>query len=126
MNEENKTLIEAATKIINELADDANHTVGSALITKSGKIITAINFYHFTGGPDVEVVALAKAASENETPVRIVAVGHNDRGVLTPCGRCRQTMFDYYPDIQVIIDSNGTTKSIRELLPDVYDWNAHQ
>jgi cytidine deaminase len=33
----------------------------------------------------------------------VVAVANNERGVINPCGRCKQFMFDYYPDIQVIV-----------------------
>jgi cytidine deaminase len=49
----------------------------------------------------------------------VVAVANDQRGVITPCGRCRQLMFDYYPDIKVIIkDGEGLrTATVDELLP---------
>jgi cytidine deaminase len=38
----------------------------------------------------------------------VVAVANDDRGVISPCGRCRQMMFDYYPEIMVIVkDEEG-------------------
>jgi cytidine deaminase len=123
MNEQTTQLINAAKELVDKYADDKNHTVAAAVLTKSGKIITSMNFYHFTGGPDAEIATLARVVSEGEEPTMIVAVGHNNRGVLSPCGRCRQTIFDYYPDMQVILTNDGDAKSIKDLLPDSYSWN---
>lgn len=119
-------LIKFAQALVDKYADNKNHTVAAAVRTKSGKVIASMNFYHFTGGPDAEVAALARVVSEGEEPVMIVAVGHNNRGVLSPCGRCRQTIFDYYPDMQVIVSNDGIVKTIQELLPDTYSWNDQQ
>lgn len=123
MDEQNLQLINAASELVNKYADDENHTVASAVLTKSGKIITSMNFYHFTGGPCAEVAALARMVSEGQEPIKIVAVGHNNRGVISPCGRCRQTIFDYYPEMQVILTNDGNVKSIKDLLPDIYSWH---
>lgn len=126
MNEQTIQLINTAKELVDKRADDKNHTVASAVLTKSGKIITSMNLYHFTGGPDAEVAALARVVSEGEEPTMIVAVGHDNRGVLSPCGRCRQTIFDYYPDMQVILTNDGKVKHIKELLPYTYSWNDQQ
>lgn len=124
MNEQTTQLINTAKDLVNKYADGDNHTVAAAVLTKSGKIISSMNFYHFTGGPDAEVAALARVVSEGEYPIMLVAVGHNNRGVLTPCGKCRQTIFDYYPDMQVIVTNGGEVKTIKELLPYIFDWKA--
>ena len=124
MNEQSTQLINSVTKLVNKYASGDNHTMASAVLTKNGKIITSMNFYHFTGGPCAEVAALARVVSEGEEPVLIVAVGHNNRGVLAPCGRCRQTIFDYYPDMEVVMSNEGATSTIAELLPATFDWNA--
>lgn len=123
MNNENIQLINTATELVNKYTDNENHTVAAAVLTNDGKIITSMNFYHFTGGPCAEVAALASMVSEGQKPVKIVAIGHNSRGVLPPCGRCRQTIFDYYPNVQIILTNDGDEKSIKDLLPGVYDWN---
>lgn len=89
-------------------------TVGSAAICSDGRIFTGINVFHFSGGPCAENVALANATAagvasamspgvgDGARLTTIVAVTNDDRGVISPCGRCRQMMFDFYPDIQVI------------------------
>jgi cytidine deaminase len=119
-------MIGAAKELVDKYTDNKNHTVAAAALTKGGKVITSLNFYHFTGGPCAEVATLARVVSEGEEPLMIVAVGHNNRGVLPPCGRCRQIILDYYPDMQVVVSSDGTLKSIKELLPDTYSWNDQQ
>jgi len=126
MNEMNLKLINTAKGHVEKHTDGDNHTVAAAVLTKNGKLFTAMNFYHFTGGYDAEIVVLARLLSEDEYPEIIVAVGDNNRGVLPPCGRCRQIIFDYYPDMKVIISDDGIMKTIKELLPDTYDWNAQQ
>ena len=40
---------------------------------------------------------------KSETMVAIVAVANDQRGVISPCGRCRQMLFDYHPEIRVIV-----------------------
>ena len=122
-------MVEAAADIIAKRNDGVNHTVGAAVATKDGKIITGVNLYHFTGGPCGEIVALANAITNGEKDIiGVVAVGDRQRSVIAPCGRCRQILFEYYPDMSAIISKNGehVAKPIRELLPEVYDCNAEQ
>ncbi|WP_326647381.1 hypothetical protein [Streptomyces sp. NBC_01750] len=58
----------------------------------------------------------------------IVAVGDRDRGVVPPCGRCRQVLLDYFPTLKVIIGASDSlrTVSITDLLPESYIWADHQ
>lgn len=121
MSEKTQKLINKATQLVNKYNDDNNHTVAAAVLTKDDKIITSMNFYHFSGGPCAEIAALARVVSEGEKPEVIVAVGHNNRGVLSPCGKCRQIMYDYYPDVKIILSNEGNIKAIKELLPDAYN-----
>lgn len=57
----------------------------------------------------------------------VVAVANDERGVISPCGRCRQFMFDYYPKLRVIVKSGEEkgieglgTVGVEELLPWAY------
>ena len=118
----NKLLV-TAEKLVSKRSDDINHTVAASVLTKSGEIISSMNFYHFTGGPCAEVAALARVVSEGEEPIAVVAVGNNNRGVISPCGRCRQTIFDYYPNMEIVITNEGDMKAIKGLLPNIYSWN---
>lgn len=96
------------------------HSVAAAALDSEGCVVTGVNLYHFTGGPCAEMVAMANAAGR--TLVRIVAVGDNGRGVVAPCGRCRQIMLDLHPGIEVVLADRVVP--IAELLPAAYRWSA--
>ncbi len=126
MDTDYSELIQKAKELIDARTDKLVHTVAAAVKTKSGKIFTSVNLHHFMGGPHAEVAAFARVASEGEQPAVVVAVGNNNRGVLTPCGECRQVMSDFYPDILVIIDNAGKTMTTKELLPETFNWNEQE
>lgn len=86
----------------------------------AGDIHTGVNVYHFTGGPCAELVALGVAATAGAGPItEIVAVGGGGRGVIPPCGRCRQVLLDQHVDVRVIVpdDDGPRTVPIISLLP---------
>jgi cytidine deaminase len=122
--------------------------VSSACLTSHNRTFTGINTFHFSGSLCAENVAFSNAAAdgcsslntpgltrtergeteeglgEKERMMCVVAVANDERGVISPCGRCRQFMFDYYPEIRVIVktgvgDELGTV-GIDELLPYAY------
>lgn len=119
-----RRLVVAAEAIARSLPDNDTHTVASAAMDTRGKVHTGVNVFHFTGGPCAELVAVAAAAQAIAGPlVSIVAVGDRDRGVLAPCGRCRQVLLDLHPDIAVILplpNDDLTAEPIRDLLPRSY------
>jgi cytidine deaminase len=54
--------------------------------------------------------------------ITIVAVADGERGVIAPCGRCRQVLLDLHPDVYAIVPIDGELQSrpIRDLLPSSY------
>ena len=126
---EDLELVELARQIIDANTDDDDkvHTVGAAVRAADGQMYGGVNLAHFTGGPCAELVALATARASGARKLStIVAVGNHGRGLLSPCGRDRQVMFDYYPDIQVILPTaEGARKvRIRDLMPLAFVWKA--
>jgi cytidine deaminase len=122
-------LIEAAAHIARTRCRGDNHTMAAAARAQDGRIVTAVNAYHFTGGPCAELVLLGAAAAQGVYELNtIVAVGDRDRGVVPPCGRCRQVLLDYFPALQVIVGAGKRlrTVSITDLLPESYIWADHQ
>lgn len=82
-----------------------------------------MNNHHFNGGPCAELVVLGVAASAHAGRLAtMVAVGDGGRGVISPCGRCRQVMLDQHPDIGVLVplEDGIQSVSVRELLPFSY------
>lgn len=122
-------LIQAAADVAATRCRGDNHTMAAAARAEDGRIVTAVNAYHFTGGPCAELVVIGAAAAQGAYDLdTIVAVGDRDRGVVPPCGRCRQVLLDYFPAIKVIVGTGDTlrTVSITDLLPESYIWADHQ
>lgn len=116
-------VLEAALRQAEYLPGDPDHSVAAAGMDTTGRIFTGVNVYHFTGGPCAELVVLGMAASEGAGPLTtMVAVGDGERGVIAPCGRCRQVLLDQHPDCFVIIptDDGPDLRPIRDLLPHPY------
>ncbi|MEV6367388.1 cytidine deaminase [Micromonospora musae] len=129
LRDTDRALVQAATAVAKLRCRSENHTVAAAARTADGRVFTGVNVYHFTGGPCAEVVAIGAAATQGATELEtIVAVGDRGRGVIPPCGRCRQVLLDYFPSIRVIVGSADALRvvSIGDLLPDTYVWADHQ
>jgi cytidine deaminase len=122
-------IVEAATALVRARTDGSYHTTAAAARTMDGRVLSGINVFHFTGGPCAELVVIGEAAARGLVGSlrQIVAVGDNERGVLSPCGRCRQVLFDLCPKIEVIV-SDGDSKlqavAIADLLPWSNPWRA--
>ena len=128
-----KELIAAATAAIKQRYRDDWQEVGAALRTRSGKIFTGINLDAYLGRMAVcaEAVALGRAFVDlGDAGIEtIVAVRHpspeeKDQSikVVSPCGACRELIFDYDRNAQVIVP-NGKSAAvvpIAELLPNKY------
>ncbi|MEU6802065.1 cytidine deaminase [Streptomyces neyagawaensis] len=122
-------LIEAAAHVARTRCQGDNHTMAAAARARDGRIVTAVNAYHFTGGPCAELVLIGAAASQGAYELdTIVAVGDRDRGVVPPCGRCRQVLLDYFPTLKVIVGRPDHLRAvpITALLPESYIWAHHQ
>jgi cytidine deaminase len=129
INEKDKELIIEAKKIIEKLYETDKHHVGSALRTKTGKIITAVNVEAYVRRISIcaEAVAIGKAISDGEKEFEtIVSVrqpsaeeGNGEMKLVTPCGMCRELISDYCPDAYVIVpfENNIVKCRISELLP---------
>lgn len=118
-------VLDAANELVARLGDDPVHTVAAAAMDTAGCIYTGVNVFHFTGGPCAELVVLGAAAAAGAGPLTtIVAVGDRERGVIAPCGRCRQTLLDLHPDCFVIVPAQDGPDytPIREMLPNAYHY----
>jgi cytidine deaminase len=116
-------VIEAAEALARSLGNDPNHTVAAAAMDTNGRIHKAVNVYHFTGGPCAELVTLGVAATAEAGPlVAMAAAGDGGRGLISPCGRCRQVMLDLHPDILVAVPTvaGPQMRPIAKLLSDTY------
>lgn len=97
--------------------------VGAALLCASGTVFTGCNVENAAYGSTIcaERTALVKAVSEGHRDdfVRLAVVGRGD-DYCWPCGACRQMLFEFAPDLTVLVargDHQFVTLPLRELLP---------
>jgi len=96
--------------------------VGAALLAEDGRIFTGCNVENASFGLTVcaERVALFKAVSEGAREFVALAVACGE-SPCAPCGACRQVLYEFAPDLLVIMaDGRGkllTRKKLSELLP---------
>jgi len=119
-------LLQEAQRLITARTDGRYHTTAAAARAGDGSIVTGVNVFHFTGGPCVELVVIGTAAAQGAGALtQIVAVADEGRGILAPCGRCRQVLVDLFPAIQVVIWTGSEARAvpIADLLPWPNAWN---
>jgi cytidine deaminase len=125
LTDQELALVERARAVIAGVASDDNHTVAAAAYDSNGQVFTGVNVYHFSGGPCAEPVAMGSAvASGARLPLTtMVAVVADGGGVIPPCGRCRQMLFDYYPKSRVVVrvEAGLASVPIVDLLPYAFD-----
>ena len=96
--------------------------VGAALLAKDGTVFKGCNIENASYGATncAERTAIFKAVSEGYLEFEKIAVVASSGDYASPCGICRQVLFEFLPDGKVILDSdeNGmATYTVRELLP---------
>ena len=100
--------------------------VGAALETVDGVIITGCNIENATYGLTVcaERVAMFKALSEGHRRFRRVAVVADTKDPTPPCGACRQILWEFGGDLEVILANlrrETGRHQLSELLPLPFD-----
>ena len=102
--------------------------VGAALLAKNGMVYTGCNIENagYTPTNCAERTALFKAVSEGVTEFSAIAIvgsreGEVNRIVTSPCGVCRQALFEFCgPDLTVIMarsEEDYLETTLGELLP---------
>lgn len=122
-------LVAAATHVARTRCRGDNHTMAAAARATDGRIVTAVNACHFTGGPCAEPVVVGTAAAQDAYDLEtIAAVGDRDRGVVPPCGRCRQVLLDSFPALKVVVGTADGLLAVpvADLLPHTCVWADHQ
>jgi cytidine deaminase len=132
LGEADRALVEAASEAIRRRYRYDWQEVGAALRLRSGKIFTGVSLDAYLGRMAVcaEAVALGQAVTEGEMGIdTIVAVRHpapEEKGraiaVVSPCGACRELIWDYDRNARVIVPSPDGPQAvgIGELIPNKY------
>ncbi len=117
------SLIETATKARSHAyAPYSHYSVGAAVLCGDGSVFTGCNVENasYPCGICAERTAAAKAVSEGNMDITAVAVTGSTAEICTPCGMCRQFLYEFNEDMDVIcsgIDGDFRIYKIKELLP---------
>jgi cytidine deaminase len=100
--------------------------VGAALETADGTIVTGCNVENATYGLTVcaERVAMFKAISEGHRRFRRVAVVADTEAPTPPCGACRQILWEFGGNLEVILANlrrETGRHQLEDLLPVPFD-----
>lgn len=101
--------------------------VGAAILTERGDVVTGANIENASYGLTIcaERVAAFKAVYSGERTFRAIAVAAPRAQRASPCGACRQVLFEFVPrdaDTIVILEGpNGPElTTVRQLLPGAF------
>jgi cytidine deaminase len=108
------------------VADFSHFKVGAALETDTGEIITGCNIENASYGLTIcaERVAIFKALSEGQRAFTRIVVVADTPSPTPPCGACRQIIWEFCGDIDVIIANLTEVKltlRMKDLLPLPFD-----
>lgn len=100
--------------------------VGAALLTEDGLVYSGCNIENATFGLTVcaERVALWKALSEGANRFTRIAVVADTARPTPPCGPCRQLLWEYGGDVEVILGNlkeQTAVYRLEQLLPYPFD-----
>lgn len=118
----NEQLIQTAKNYQNNSTAKYSHfKVGAALLDNNNQIYGGCNVESSSYGLTIcaERVALTKAISEGVKTFNKIAIVGPNSDFCPPCGACRQLLYDYAPDLEIILTNNKEIQSIklRDLLP---------
>ena len=101
-----KELIAAARQARRHaVATFSKFKVGAALETADGVVVTGCNVENATYGLTIcaERVAMFKALSEGHRRFRRIAVVADTQAPTPPCGACRQILWEFGGDLEVLL-----------------------
>lgn len=116
-------LVEQAFAMLDRAYVPYSHfPVGAALEGADGRIFTGCNVENAAFGSCIcaERTALVKAVSEGCRSFTRLAVVGNSTDYCWPCGSCRQMLYEFSPDLTVLVarrDHSFVSYPLRELLP---------
>ena len=99
--------------------------VGAAIQTESGKIYSAFNIESSSYGLSMcaERIAVWSAINDGESNFTRIAIVSDAKDFCTPCGACRQVMYELAGDIEIFLtNKKGEVRSYRlsSLIPEAF------
>ena len=100
--------------------------MGAALECADGTVFTGCNIENAAYGCTIcaERTAAVKAISEGHSKFRRIVIAGNSKDFCYPCGACRQFLYEFSPDMEVIClnrSREAKRMTLRELMPCGFD-----
>jgi len=126
MNATDPLLTAALAARENAFAPFSKFKVGAAVQGLDGRIHTGCNVENATYGLTVcaERVAVFKGISEGARRFKRVAVAADTDRLTPPCGACRQILWEFCGDVEIVlVNPRGRieTYRLKELFPNPFD-----
>jgi len=109
----------------NAYAPYSGFAVGAAVVAGDGRCFTGANIENASYGLAccAERVAVFKAVSEGARQITAVAVVADTTGPCSPCGACRQVLYEFGPEARLILGNlkgDQRVTSVEGLLPGAF------
>lgn len=126
MSYDNELLNAAKEAFKNAYTPYSKFNVGAALRSLSGVVFSGANIENASYGLTrcAEQSAIQAMASSGERSFSEIVVYTEAKSPASPCGACRQILFEFAPDAKVfLLNHEGNLKSfqVRDLLPDGFE-----
>lgn len=115
----------------NAYAPYSGFKVGAALLGEDGRTFTGCNVENASYGASncAERTAIFKAVSEGCRNFKKIAIVSSGNELTPPCGICRQVLFEFMPEGEVILlsEKHGMKKySVSGLLPEAFKLSERE
>lgn len=104
----------------------SNFKVGAALLTEDGTVVPGCNVESASYGLTIcaERVAIARGVTDGYRCFTRVAVVTDTPAPTPPCGACRQLLWEFAPDAEVVLANlkgDVVTWAVKDLIPGAFD-----
>ena len=120
---ENQELVLLAKEAMEKAyAPYSKFKVGAALLAKNGKVFLGCNVENASYGATIcaERTAITKAISEGVKEFEKIAIVASSDDYAAPCGICRQVLYEFMPEGEIVLDSHREgikAMPLKEMLP---------
>ncbi|MEC4892071.1 MAG: cytidine deaminase [Oscillatoria sp. PMC 1050.18] len=134
LSEEEKAELIAAAKTVTAkaYAPYSGFRVGAAVLTEMGNIFVGCNVENSSYGMTIcaERTAIVSAVTKEGGDlmrIRAIAIASDPVTFCSPCGACRQFIYEFGADAVVIFPGRERIKEVlaRELLPEGFSWSQN-
>ncbi len=117
---------------LNAYAPYSGYRVGAALVSEAGRLYSGCNVENVSYGLSVcaerNAVAQAISAEGPKMRIREILVLNRDETFCTPCGVCRQVLYEFGPHATLFFRRGDAWQrmTISQLLPETFEFTPSQ